>query len=70
MHKIKKTGIRTSTLKMELMHGAEKQGVMHQFTAERTASMDTLALSADISEEPRGREKGKAGPAERYKNNL
>jgi len=55
---------------MELMHGAEKQGVMHQFTAERTASMDTLALSADISEEPRGREKGKAGSAARYKNNL
>ena len=34
MHGTKKTGAHASTLEMELMHEAEKQGAMHHFSSE------------------------------------
>ena len=37
---MKKRGLRASTPEMELMHGAEKQGVMHYFIAERAVAIN------------------------------
>ena len=39
----KKTGAHASTLEMELMHEAEKQGTMHHFSSERGPALARAA---------------------------
>ena len=39
----KKTGAHASTLEMELMHEAEKQGAMHHFSSERGPALARAA---------------------------
>ena len=47
MHEMKKRGAHASTWKMELMHGTEKQGLMHHFLDAKPAVGLTGALSSE-----------------------
>ena len=51
MHEMKKRGAHASTWKMELMHGTEKQGLLHHFLDARPAVGPTGAKDVVLDDE-------------------
>ena len=51
MHEMKKRGAHASTWKMELMHGTEKQGLLHHFLDARAAGGPTGAKDVVLDDE-------------------